>query len=109
MLGTFGNKALGLQRLAQGGFRTLPMVSVDADAVRAGQSIPLDTIRAQLGSAAWLAVRSSSATEDTETTAAAGAFRTELGVSIEGLTDAILRVAESLPLSGGPNGIVIQP
>ena len=109
MLGTFGNKALGLQRLAQGGFRTLPMVSVDADAVRAGQPIPLDAIRAQLGSTAWLAVRSSSATEDTETTAAAGAFRTELGVAIEGLTDAILRVAESLPLSGGPHGIVIQP
>ena len=109
MLGTFGNKALGLRRLAQGGFRTLPMVSVDADAVRAGQPIPLDAIRAQLGSTAWLAVRSSSATEDTETTAAAGAFRTELGVAFEQLSDAVIRVSESLPLNGGPHGIVIQP
>ena len=109
MLGTFGNKALGLQRLAQGGFRTLPMRSVDAEAVREGQPLPLDALREALGAPTWYAVRSSSATEDTETSAAAGAFRTELGVAYEGLADAVLRVAQSLPREGGPHGVVIQP
>lgn len=109
MLGIFGNKAIGLDRLKLGGFRVLPMVSIDADAVWAGASPPVAEVLRRLGAPRWLAVRSSSATEDTETTAAAGAFRTELGVAPEHLADALRRVAESLPTEGGPHGIVVQP
>ena len=109
MLGTFGNKALGLQRLDYGGFRTLPMVSLRADWVLANVEVPTEEIARKLGNPKWYAVRSSSATEDTETTAAAGAFRTELGVPFDQLPDAVVRVAESMPTEGGPHGIVIQP
>lgn len=109
MLGTFGNKALGLQRLDYGGFRTLPMVSLRADWVLAHVEVPTEEIARKLGNPKWYAVRSSSATEDTETTAAAGAFRTELGVPFNQLPDAVVRVAESMPTEGGPHGIVIQP
>ncbi len=109
MLGIFGNKAIGLDRLKSGGFRVLPMVSIDADAVRAGASPPVAEVLRRLGAPKWLAVRSSSATEDTETTAAAGAFRTELGVAPDQLANAILKVADSLPQEGGPHGVVVQP
>ncbi len=109
MLGIFGNKARGLDRLKSGGFRVLPMVSVDADALRAGHRPPVAEIGRELGQPRWFAVRSSSATEDTETSAAAGAFRTELGVPMADLGEALRRVAEGLPLTGGPHGVVIQP
>ncbi|MGA1398447.1 MAG: hypothetical protein ACO31K_07350, partial [Schleiferiaceae bacterium] len=85
MLGTYGNKALGLDRLQSGGFRTLPTVSLRADILRGGAEFPSELVAQQLGHPAWYAVRSSSATEDTETSAAAGAFLTELGVHLKQL------------------------
>ena len=109
MLGIYGNKALGLERLRSGGFRTLPTVSLRADILRGGAEFPTELVAQQLGHPAWYAVRSSSATEDTETTAAAGAFLTELGVPMEQLGAAALRVAQSLPTEGGPHGVVVQP
>jgi pyruvate,water dikinase len=57
-------------------------------------------------------VRSSSITEDTDESAAAGQFKTLLGVTKESLAEAIKEVAESLPTLASdeePHGVVIQP
>ena len=104
-----GNKARGLARLRDAGFHGLPFVSLDAKDILAGDAIDVPSIASQLGHATLYAVRSSSATEDTETHAAAGAFLTLLGISASGLPDACLQVAKSLPQTTDEHGVVIQP
>ncbi len=69
-------------------------------------------IISQVGVSNFYAVRSSSITEDTDESAAAGQFKTLLGITKESLAEAIQEVAESLPklaLDEEPHGVVIQP
>ena len=113
-LGVFGNKAKGLASLQGHGFKTLPFTSVCVDDDLPNRN-PEETTKAvlgQIGESNFYAVRSSSITEDTEESAAAGQFKTLLGITKESLADAINVVAASLPeLSPDdePHGVVIQP
>ena len=66
----------------------------------------------QIGEFKYYAVRSSSITEDTEESAAAGQFKTLLGVTKESLAAALQEVGASLPKLSSqeePHGVVIQP
>jgi len=112
--GVFGNKAKGLASLHGHGFRTLPFTSVciDADLVKMDAEQVSEAIVSQIGGANFYAVRSSSITEDTDESAAAGQFKTLLGITKESLAEAIKEVAESLPTLADeeePHGVVIQP
>lgn len=112
--GVFGNKAKGLASLQGHGFRTLPFtsVSIDADLVKMDAEQVSDAIVSQIGVSNFYAVRSSSITEDTDESAAAGQFKTLLGITKESLAEAIQEVAESLPKLAPdeePHGVVIQP
>ena len=113
-LGVFGNKAKGLASLQGNGFKTLPFTSVcvDDDLLNGNPEETIKAVLAQIGESNFYAVRSSSITEDTEESAAAGQFKTLLGVTKESIADAINVVAASLPeLSPDdePHGVVIQP
>ena len=113
-LGIFGNKAKGLASLKRHGFNTLPFTSVcvDADLLKGNPEETTQAIIAQIGKADFYAVRSSSITEDTEESAAAGQFKTLLGITKESLPFAISEVAESLPEISPdeePHGVIIQP
>ena len=112
--GVFGNKAKGLASLQGHGFRTLPFTSVcvDGDLVKMDAEQVSQDIISQVGVSNFYAVRSSSITEDTDESAAAGQFKTLLGITKESLAEAIQEVAESLPklaLDEEPHGVVIQP
>ena len=112
--GVFGNKAKGLASLQGHGFRTLPFTSVciDADLVKMDAEEVSEAIVSQIGVSNFYAVRSSSITEDTDESAAAGQFKTLLGITKESLAEAIQEVAESLPKLAPdeePHGVVIQP
>lgn len=112
--GVFGNKAKGLASLQGHGFRTLPFTSVcvDGDLVKMDSEQVSQAIISQVGVSNFYAVRSSSITEDTDESAAAGQFKTLLGITKESLAEAIQEVAESLPklaLDKEPHGVVIQP
>lgn len=112
--GVFGNKAKGLASLQEHGFRTLPFtsVSIDADLVKMDAEQVSEAIVSQIGVSNFYAVRSSSITEDTDESAAAGQFKTLLGITKESLAEAIQEVAESLPklaTDEEPHGVVIQP
>ena len=112
--GVFGNKAKGLASLQGHGFRTLPFTSVcvDGDLVKMDAEQVSQAIISQVGVSNFYAVRSSSITEDTDESAAAGQFKTLLGITKESLAEAIQEVAESLPklaLDEEPHGVVIQP
>jgi len=112
--GVFGNKAKGLASLQGHGFRTLPFTSVciDADLVKMDAEQVSEAIVSQIGVSNFYAVRSSSITEDTDESAAAGQFKTLLGITKESLAEAIQEVAESLPTLASdeePHGVVIQP
>jgi hypothetical protein len=95
-----GNKAATLAALRRAGFEVPPGVVVPADALGVADELP-QTIKAalrnmpeRLGSGPW-AVRSSSTAEDTERASFAGQFETVLGVNVDGLADAVLRVGRS--------------
>lgn len=103
-----GNKAKGLSRLRDAGFRGMPFVSVQARDLLSGHTPDLSALAATLGHPDLYAVRSSSATEDTEETAAAGAFLTLLGIPLSDLPAACLQVAQSLPPTDDDHGVVIQ-
>jgi phosphohistidine swiveling domain-containing protein len=112
--GVFGNKAKGLASLQGHGFRTLPFTSVcvDGDLVKMDAERVSEAIVSQIGVSNFYAVRSSSITEDTDESAAAGQFKTLLGIIKESLAEAIKEVAESLPTLADeeePHGVVIQP
>jgi pyruvate,water dikinase len=112
--GVFGNKAKGLASLQGYGFKTLPFTSVcaDGDLVKMDAERVSEAIASQIVVSNFYAVRSSSITEDTDESAAAGQFKTLLGVTKESLADAIKEVAESLPTLASdeePHGVVIQP
>jgi phosphohistidine swiveling domain-containing protein len=112
--GVFGNKAKGLASLQGHGFRTLPYTSVcvDGDLVQMDAEQVSEAIVSQIGVSNFYAVRSSSITEDTDESAAAGQFKTLLGITKESLAEAIKEVAESLPTLASdeePHGVVIQP
>ena len=112
--GVFGNKAKGLASLQGHGFRTLPFTSVcvDGDLVKMDAEQVSEAIVSQIGVSNFYAVRSSSITEDTDESAAAGQFKTLLGITKESLAEAIKEVAESLPKLADeeePHGVVIQP
>ena len=112
--GVFGNKAKGLASLQGHGFRTLPFTSVcvDGDLVKMDAELVSEAIVSQIGVSNFYAVRSSSITEDTDESAAAGQFKTLLGITKESLAEAIKEVAESLPKLADeeePHGVVIQP
>ena len=112
--GVFGNKAKGLASLQGHGFRTLPFTSVcvDGDLVKMDAEQVSQAIISQIGVSNFYAVRSSSITEDTDESAAAGQFKTLLGITKESLAEAIQEVAESLPKLAPdeePHGVVIQP
>jgi len=112
--GVFGNKAKGLASLQGHGFRTLPFTSVcvDGDLVKMDAELVSEAIVSQIGVSNFYAVRSSSITEDTDESAAAGQFKTLLGITKESLAEAIKEVAESLPTLASdeePHGVVIQP
>ena len=113
-LGVFGNKAKGLASLQGHGFKTLPFTSicVDDELPNGNPEELVKAVIAQIGASNFYAVRSSSITEDTEDSAAAGQFKTLLGVTKETLADAINVVAASLPEMSPddePHGVVIQP
>ena len=93
-LGVFGNKAKGLASLKRHGFNTLPFTSVcvDADLLKGNPEETTQAIIAQIGKADFYAVRSSSITEDTEESAAAGQFKTLLGITKESLPFVISEV-----------------
>ena len=112
--GVFGNKAKGLASLQGHGFRTLPFTSVcvNGDLVKMDAEEVSQAIISQIGGSNFYAVRSSSITEDTDESAAAGQFKTLLGITKESLAEAIQEVAESLPKLASdeePHGVVIQP
>jgi phosphohistidine swiveling domain-containing protein len=112
--GVFGNKAKGLASLQGHGFRTLPFTSVcvDGDLVKMDTEQVSEAIVSQIGVSNFYAVRSSSITEDTDESAAAGQFKTLLGITKESLAEAIKEVAESLPKLADeeePHGVIIQP
>lgn len=112
--GVFGNKAKGLASLQGHGFRTLPFTSVciDADLVKMDAEHVSEAIVSQIGVSNFYAVRSSSITEDTDESAAAGQFKTLLGITKKSLAEAIQEVTESLPTLADeeePHGVVIQP
>jgi len=112
--GVFGNKAKGLASLQGYGFKTLPFTSVcvDGDLVKMNAEEVSQAIVSQIGGSNFYAVRSSSITEDTDESAAAGQFKTLLGITKESLAEAIKEVAESLPTLADeqePHGVVIQP
>ena len=112
--GVFGNKAKGLASLQGYGFKTLPFTSVcaDGDLVKMDAERVSEAIASQIVVSNFYAVRSSSITEDTDESAAAGQFKTLLGVTKESLAEAIKEVAESLPTLASdeePHGVVIQP
>jgi pyruvate,water dikinase len=95
-----GNKAATLALLRRAGFEVPPGMVVPADALVVADELP-QTIQAALrnvpdllGPAPW-AVRSSSTAEDTEQASFAGQFETVLGVDVDGLADAVLRVRKS--------------
>ena len=103
-----GNKAKGLARLRDEGFLGLPFVSLHARDLLSGQVPDLSALAASLGHPDLYAVRSSSATEDTEDTAAAGAFLTLLGIPLSDVPAACLQVAQSLPTTGSDHGVIAQ-
>ena len=103
-----GNKAKGLARLRDEGFPGLPFVSLHARDLLSGHVPDLSALAASLGRPNLYAVRSSSATEDTEETAAAGAFLTLLGIPLSDVPEACLQVAKSLPVTVDEHGVVIQ-
>lgn len=112
--GVFGNKAKGLASLQGHGFRTLPFTSVciDGDLVKMDAEEVSKAIVSQIGVSNFYAVRSSSITEDTDESAAAGQFKTLLGITKESLAEAIKEVAEGLPKLAPdeePHGVIIQP
>ena len=73
-LGVFGNKAKGLASLQGHGFKTLPFTSVcaDDDLPNANPEEIAKAVLDEIGESDFYAVRSSSITEDTEESAAAG-------------------------------------
>jgi len=103
-----GNKAKGLVRLRDEGFPGLPFVSLHARDLLSGQVPDLSALAASLGHPDLYAVRSSSATEDTEDSAAAGAFLTLLGIPLLDVPAACLQVAQSLPATEDDHGVVVQ-
>ena len=103
-----GNKAKGLARLREEGFPGLPFVSLHARDLLSGHVPDLSALAASLGHPDLYAVRSSSATEDTEDTAAAGAFLTLLGIPLSDVPAACLQVAQSLPTNGSDHGVIAQ-
>ncbi len=103
-----GNKAKGLARLRDEGFPGLPFVSLHARDLLSGQVPDLSALAASLGHPDLYAVRSSSATEDTEDSAAAGAFLTLLGIPLLDVPAACLQVAQSLPATEDDHGVVVQ-
>lgn len=112
--GTYGNKAKGLASLQDHGFRTLPFTSVCVDdSLRDLDTVSIaSAVIKEIGESKYYAVRSSSITEDTEESAAAGQFKTLLGVTKESLAAALQEVAASLPKLSSqeePHGVVIQP
>ena len=112
--GVFGNKAKGLASLQGYGFKTLPFTSVciDADLEKMDAEQVSEAVVSQIGGSNFYAVRSSSITEDTDESAAAGQFKTLLGITKESVAEAIKEVAESLPKLADeqePHGVVIQP
>lgn len=103
-----GNKARGLQYLREAGFLGLPFLSLSAEEILAGTNLYLPDLAQTLGHPDLYAVRSSSATEDTEEHAAAGAFKTLLGLRLQDLSSACLEVAKSLPSTGSDHGVIVQ-
>lgn len=103
-----GNKAKGLARLRDEGFLGLPFVSLHARDLLSGHVPDLSALAASLGHPDLYAVRSSSATEDTEESAAAGAFLTLLGIPLSDVPAACLQVAQSLPTTGSDHGVIAQ-
>ncbi len=120
-----GNKAATLAVLRRAGFDVPPGVVVPADALGlAADELPRDVRLALarvphvLGPGPW-AVRSSSTAEDTEQASFAGQFVTVLGVDVDGLADAVLRVwrsrsskrveAYAADREPAPLAILIQP
>ena len=103
-----GNKARGLQHLREAGFLGLPFLSLSAEEILAGTNLDLPDLAQTLGHPDLYAVRSSSATEDTEEHAAAGAFKTLLGLRLQDLSSACLEVAQSLPSTGSDHGVIVQ-
>jgi pyruvate,water dikinase len=95
-----GNKAATLAALRRAGFEVPPGVVVPADALGLADDLPqtmqtaLRNVPDLLGPGPW-AVRSSSTAEDTEQASFAGQFETVLGVNVDGLADAVIRVGRS--------------
>jgi len=95
-----GNKAANLAALRRAGFEVPPGVVVPADALGVADELPqtiqaaLRNVPERLGSGPW-AVRSSSTAEDSEQASFAGQFETVLGVNVDELAGAVLRVGQS--------------
>ena len=96
-----GNKAATLAVLRRAGFEVPRGMVVCADALSGiDEELPatvraaLSDVPALLGPGPW-AVRSSSTAEDGEHASFAGQFETVLGVDVDGLADAVLRVGQS--------------
>jgi rifampicin phosphotransferase len=96
-----GNKAAILAVLRRAEFEVPPGVVVPADALGGViDELPqilrgaLQNMPELLGPGPW-AVRSSSTAEDSERSSFAGQFETFLGVDVDGLADAVLRVRQS--------------
>ena len=99
-----GNKAVSIDDLRSSGFNIPLFLSLDSNtSFDDVQTVVNDKFKP----GAILAIRSSSVLEDGKEKSFAGAFHTELGVTIAGLKEAWHNVKESLPFSSG-DGIIIQ-
>jgi len=99
-----GNKAISIDDLRSSGFNIPLFLSLESNtSFDDVQTVVNDKFKP----GSILAIRSSSVLEDGKEKSFAGAFHTELGVTIAGLKEAWHNVRESLPFSSG-DGIIIQ-
>jgi len=101
---SLGNKSQRLAELKDGGFRVPAFLTFSSsDSFPAVAAAVIDTFPKD----ALLAVRSSTANEDGTNQSFAGAFHSEVNVSVVRLEDAWNKVCQSMP-SDTANGVVIQ-
>ncbi len=98
-----GNKAQNLEKLEDLGFRVPKFTSLSASSSEAALR---SVITEHFDESALLAVRSSARIEDSEEKSFAGAFHTELGLSISEAWNAFEKVRDSMPED--QNSIIVQ-
>jgi phosphohistidine swiveling domain-containing protein len=102
-MGSLGAKAETLVQLKEDGFKVPKLIAIPADTSTAEAR---EMVAEQFQSESLLAVRSSAANEDGEEKSMAGAYHSEVAISIDQFSAAWEKVVASMP--PGKNAVIIQ-